>query len=394
MKKALALAECQYDLVPARPRVLESLPSLELEFSAIRRESLIFGHDFPPQQGAAGDAIAPLFRGTPAKACRMSSAIPASQSPHPKLWENKNPWIAGLLAYLIPGAGHIYQGRTVKGMIYCLSILGLFFWGQKMGEGMVVYNRPEPGGALRHVALSYVAQLGAGAAALPVLLQNRRAGDPSNRVVTKGRFSGPMTAPFEGVLNPIENTEAGYLAGSIRLESAEGPFGPEVRGIFDGTLDGQPTKLVLGGAGRFELDRPIKAGYRRSLEIGVVDEDMAAHPVPRWIDGSIPRPFMNAYGSPPDQDQLQEINGRLGKVYELALVFTWIAGLLNVLAIWDCVLGPAYGFGDEYALAKAAEARSAPPPMPPTSPPASTPPVGGKEDPPRAENRPVQKSPV
>ena len=370
--------------------MLESRPLLESQFSARRRERLIFGHYFPPHQGAAGDAIAPLFRGTPAKACRMSSAAPAAPSPHPKPWEKTNPWIAGLLAYLIPGAGHIYQGRTVKGMIYCLSILGLFFWGQKMGEGMVVYNRPEPGGALRHVALSYVAQLGVGASALPALLQNRRAGDPSNRVVTKGRFTGPFTAAFEGVLNPVKDSDDGQLTGSIRLESAEGQFGPEIRGTFEGTLDGQPTKLVLGGSGRFELDRPIKAGYQRRLEIGVVDEDTTAHPVPRWIVGGIPRPFLNAYGAPPDIEQLQEINGRLGKIYELALVFTWIAGLLNVLAIWDCVLGPAYGFGDEYALAKEAEARAAVQPTPPTSPPATTPPIAGTE----AENRPVQKSPV
>ena len=65
------------------------------------------------------------------------------------------------------------------------------------------------------------------------------------------------------------------------------------------------------------------------------------------IVGSIPRPFLDSYGVPPDQDQLQEVTGRLGKLHELALVFTWIAGLLNILAIWDCVQGPAYGFGDE-----------------------------------------------
>ena len=31
----------------------------------------------------------------------------------------------------------------------------------------------------------------------------------------------------------------------------------------------------------------------------------------------------------------------------MASVFTWIAGLLNLLVIWDAVDGPAYGYGDE-----------------------------------------------
>ena len=28
-------------------------------------------------------------------------------------------------------------------------------------------------------------------------------------------------------------------------------------------------------------------------------------------------------------------------------MFTWIAGLLNLMAIWDAYDGPAYGYGDE-----------------------------------------------
>ena len=305
----------------------------------------------------------------------MSSARPAPPahpSLHPKPWEEKNPWIAGILAYLIPGAGHFYQGRTTKGLIYFFSILGLFVWGQKMGEGMVIYNRPESGGTLplRHVALSYAAQLGVGGPALPALWQNRRANDPDNQIVR--RLKSPLTAPFQGTLNPSENPDTGRLAGTIRLEPAEGQFGPEVRGTIAGTLDGQPIELILG-AGRFELDRPVKAGFQRKLECAVADADASVHSAPRWISGTIPRSFIDAYGAPPDTEQLQDINGRLGKLYELALVFTWIAGLLNVLAIWDCVLGPAYGFGDEYKLLKQSEPQPVPSPPSAASSPSSSP---------------------
>ncbi|MFN9825440.1 MAG: hypothetical protein ACK58J_14935, partial [Planctomyces sp.] len=33
--------------------------------------------------------------------------------------------------------------------------------------------------------------------------------------------------------------------------------------------------------------------------------------------------------------------------YDVAAVLTWIAGLLNLMAIWDAAQGPAYGYGDE-----------------------------------------------
>lgn len=311
----------------------------------------------------------------------MSSSSPSQPSPHPKPWEEKNPLIAGVLAYLIPGAGHFYQGRMLKAVIYSVSILGLFVWGQKLGEGMVVYNLPDKGGAFRQVALSYAAQLGAGGVALPSLLQNRRADSPSNRRMT--RLTAPMTAEFEGQLTPVAQPGTGRLRGTVKLEPIDGQYGPEVGGSFTGQLDGQPVEFKLGG--RFELDKPIKAGFRRHLECGVVDGGEAADTAGRIIEGSIPRSFLNAYGSPPDPDQLQDINGRLGKLYELALVFTWIAGLLNVLAIWDCVCGPAYGFGDEH-LEPATDESSAKPSV-------QTEPPRGVDSPPEPSRTEVKSAP-
>lgn len=312
----------------------------------------------------------------------MSSAQHVTSSPHPRPWEEKNPIVAGVLAFLIPGAGHIYQGRTIKGIIYCVSILGLFFWGQKLGEGMVVYGDitltpPRVG------PLSYVAQLGVGGFSLPAAFQNRRAKEPSNHSIKK--LSAVFTAPFEGTLNPPEGTEPSRLAGTVRLEPAEGQFGPEVKGTFDGTLDGKPIKLELGGS-NFELDRLVKAGTGRKLECGVVSGD-GSGPRSRSIVGTVPRSLINSYGVTPDPGQLQDLNDRLGKAYELALVFTWIAGLLNFLAIWDCVNGPAYGFGDEHTSASDAKSKTA-------AAAGSPPPTDVKEEPNRVETAPVQKTPV
>ena len=70
------------------------------------------------------------------------------------------------------------------------------------------------------------------------------------------------------------------------------------------------------------------------------------------IEGTVPRQFWDWFQVPLEDKALEEIHGRLGRRFELAQVFTWIAGLLNLLAIWDAFEGPAYGYGDEDELAE------------------------------------------
>ena len=41
------------------------------------------------------------------------------------------------------------------------------------------------------------------------------------------------------------------------------------------------------------------------------------------------------------------MHSRLSQKFDIACVFTWIAGLLNIMAVWDAFDGPAYGYGDE-----------------------------------------------
>jgi hypothetical protein len=67
------------------------------------------------------------------------------------------------------------------------------------------------------------------------------------------------------------------------------------------------------------------------------------------LSGSIPRPVWDWYQAPlfdtqPLRDSsLDEAHRRLGSKFELGVVYTMIAGLLNVLAIFDAMYGPAYG---------------------------------------------------
>ena len=60
------------------------------------------------------------------------------QPPAPQRPRSLDPF-AALLSYLIPGLGQIYQGRVAKGILFMVCLLGLFFYGMKLGSCENVY---------------------------------------------------------------------------------------------------------------------------------------------------------------------------------------------------------------------------------------------------------------
>jgi hypothetical protein len=50
--------------------------------------------------------------------------------------------LAGLLSYLVPGLGQIYQGRYAKGILFLVCLYGLFFYGLSLGNWQNVYLQP------------------------------------------------------------------------------------------------------------------------------------------------------------------------------------------------------------------------------------------------------------
>jgi hypothetical protein len=159
-----------------------------------------------------------------------------------------NPYKAAFLAWLCPGLGHYYQGRTGKAILYAVCILSLYFLGFAMGEGKIVYWRwVHPLHNPEKFCLHYVGQFFVGLPALPALIQ--------------------------GTLN--------YL--------------------------GKP---------------PILWGFM-------------AEPAQNVINGLHPR---------------------LGKLVEVGTIYTTIAGLLNILAIFDAYEGPAYADLEEPSVEATAAA--------------------------------------
>ena len=47
--------------------------------------------------------------------------------------------VAGILSYLVPGLGQISQGRVAKGLLFLVSLYGLFFYGMALGQWRNVY---------------------------------------------------------------------------------------------------------------------------------------------------------------------------------------------------------------------------------------------------------------
>ncbi|MFO0951390.1 MAG: DUF6677 family protein [Isosphaeraceae bacterium] len=146
----------------------------------------------------------------------------------------RNPKLAALLAWLVPGLGHVYQGRTGKGILYAVCILSLYFAGFAMGEGKIVYWR---------------------------------------------------------WVNPLAN----------------------------------PEKFCLYYLGQFFVGLPA---------------------LPALIQGTLQRysiePLLGGFMAVPDQTVINGLHPRLGKLVEIGSMYTAVAGLLNILAIYDAYEGPAY----------------------------------------------------
>jgi hypothetical protein len=147
----------------------------------------------------------------------------------------KNPGLAALLAWLWPGAGHLYQGRTAKGILFMVCILGTYFYGFAIGQGHVVYASWRP----IDRRLPYLCQIGVGLPALPALVQ------------------------------------------------------------------------TMG-------ERPPLGNFMKQPEV-----------LPEWMPGREP-------------DELAQWHAEAGVMFEFGTLFTMVAGLLNVLAIYDAFAGPVF----------------------------------------------------
>ncbi len=268
----------------------------------------------------------------------------------------KNPFVAAILAYLIPGAGHWYQGRRFKATIYSACILSLFIWGMVLGSFQPVYSALVPRNqsqstqfdktpAPPKLSFGYLAQVLVGAAALPAVIQEVRFG--AEEVDTEKLYAD-INSDFTGIvrLHNAGSETAMVVRGRIEL-SPENPAGSrDVTGTLTGkTDDGTVVEFTLGGPIR--IGREVFGSPRREIECGIVGNQADSLPSEGKLTGTVERSFQDWFQAPCDSHELDRLHGSLSRQFDVASVFTWIAGLLNLLAIWDAADGPAYGYGDE-----------------------------------------------
>jgi len=256
----------------------------------------------------------------------------------------KDPFIAGVLAFLVPGLGHLYQGRTFKGLLYAVCILGTFAFGMRLGDGKVVHFNWHP----EQRTWAYLCQFWAGLPALPALFQAQfRAKD----AFEQNHVRGKLVTPFEGKLTQ-GNTE-GTVTGELQIVEETEELGYRtqqvLRGKITGTLKTAKSEVPINGQlADISLDQLVAADRHRRVSgrLQAQAENMGV--INGTLRGGTPRSLWNSYEAPVNDDQnrkpteLERAHFELGTRFELGVVYTMIAGLLNILALYDAIEGPAY----------------------------------------------------
>jgi TM2 domain-containing membrane protein YozV len=143
----------------------------------------------------------------------------------------RNRYLAAVLAWLIPGLGHFYQGRRGKGILYAVCLLSLYFVGFALGEGKIVYWRwVSPLQNPDKFCLHYIGQFFIGLAALPGLIQGTLhyygfapilggfMAEPSQNVINGLQLHGKLIE-----VGTIYTTVAGLLNVLAIYDALEGP---------------------------------------------------------------------------------------------------------------------------------------------------------------------------
>ena len=255
----------------------------------------------------------------------------------------RDPWLALILAFVLPGLGHAYQRRYLKAAIFFVCISGLFCWGMGIAEGKAVYYRPFRGelAGQRKEFIGYLAQVGIGLPALPAIYQHKRYHSPAN--MNSDQSPGPIDAHFEGEIDVDlpSGTEVTTVSGRITLEPGLDRFQQQTLvGKFVGKSSaGDELTFTLGE--QTIVGKRVDASPNRSITSRILDEQGYDKGI---ITGSISRPFWNYFEVPLSEVHENDINTRLGTKFELAYVLAMLAGMLNLLVAYDAFEGPAYGF--------------------------------------------------
>jgi hypothetical protein len=196
---------------------------------------------------------------------------------------------AGVLSYLVPGLGQIYQGRVGKGVLFLVCIYALFFYGMYQGSGTATV------------------------------------GEKTYRV------SGNVYLP-DSVTDSPNNTPSQFPDLLVNLYNR-----PQFVGQFWVGVAAWPAVWQYLNHGEKAMGRRInelkQEGHQEeadALEDQLKERRAKGDPVLGWFERT------------PDEASLNAVTNFGDKHLELAWVYTVIAGVLNILVIYDAIAGPAF----------------------------------------------------
>jgi TM2 domain-containing membrane protein YozV len=207
--------------------------------------------------------------------------------------------LAAFLSYLFPGLGQIYQGRIAKGVLFFVCIYTLYFYGMYLGSGTRIID-----GKTYHVS---------GNVYLP---------DTAERPGGKER---DLPRWVSNIYNRPQ------FAGQFWIGVAAWPAiwqyatYPDEKKIQD-------TKDVLKKAEEEKAAAPGNQEAEQKLK-------KANEALDRVENGGFP---FGSFQRTPHEEDLNAINVAGDKLIELGWVYTVIAGVLNIMVIYDAFAGPAF----------------------------------------------------
>lgn len=191
----------------------------------------------------------------------------------------KYDFLAAFLSYLIPGLGQVMQGRIGKGVLYFVCLYGLFFYGMWLGQ-------------FRNVWLA-------------------------------------KTSNLPEVKLPVLNTSLSGLPKDLSYRK-------EFLAQFWIGAAAWPALLQYGNAPEFEAPGTIR-DEQWDTERDEEASEAAGHEVRRPSRG---HPLLGRYMRPSSEHSLNQLISTTDTTWDLGWVFTIIAGVLNVLVIYDALAGP------------------------------------------------------
>ena len=193
--------------------------------------------------------------------------------------------LAAFLSFLVPGLGQIMQGRFGKGLLFFCCVYALFFYGMYIGSGTIIVD--------------------------------------NHTYQVTGNVYLPATAE-EGLVDPRDPARA--LAGK------NNPW--NLKPLWLADLYNRPQYLGQFWAGVVAWP----AIYQYAISSKPPNNDMA--------NGEPKAPgFWSAvkdFEKTPSEKAVNAVHTSGDKLLELGWVYTVIAGVLNIMVIYDAFAGPAF----------------------------------------------------